>query len=197
MKKKMSVILITSIVIAMIVITILASVTVLPWALIYAGIMLSPNPSQPEIKYGEFPFRLEYKINGQHKVIEDTIICEYNGIEMNEGRGKYRVWKSRLASGNENITLLKVDDRTLFIYPEDNADYLMGDSYFEYMHNKEFRDPIFIYKDGNEKESDPIKHIQNFDYKLALEKKLQNEYHIEIISWDCAKPIVNKFPPQK
>ncbi|MEK4455904.1 hypothetical protein [Paenibacillus sp. FSL R10-2748] len=65
----------------------------LPWLLIFIGIQLEPNPSHPEIAYGKFPFRLEYEINGQRKVIQDTLICEYDGIGSNEARGKYRKWK--------------------------------------------------------------------------------------------------------
>ncbi|WP_350339123.1 hypothetical protein [Paenibacillus polymyxa] len=51
----------------------------LPWLLIFIGIQLELNPSRPEITYGKFPFRLEYEINGQRKVIQDTLICEYDG----------------------------------------------------------------------------------------------------------------------
>lgn len=82
----------------------------LPWTLIYVGIKMSPDPPPPEITYGKWPFRLEDKINGQRKVVEDTLICEYDGIGMNEGVGKYQKWKSLLASGNENLILLKIDN---------------------------------------------------------------------------------------
>ncbi len=48
---------------------------------------------------GEFPFCLEYEIKGKRSVIQDTLICEYDGIGINEGQGKYREWKEHLASG--------------------------------------------------------------------------------------------------
>jgi hypothetical protein len=44
---------------------ILAYIIVGPWVMLYAGISLSSNPPTPEITYGEFPFRLEYEINGE------------------------------------------------------------------------------------------------------------------------------------
>ena len=50
----------------------------------------------PEIRYGEFPFRLEYEINGERFVIEDTVICEFDGIGWNEAQGKFRKWKDYL-----------------------------------------------------------------------------------------------------
>lgn len=56
------------------------------------------------IRYGEFPFRLEYEINGRRELIEDTLIIKYKGIGIDEGRGKFRKWEDRLASGNKNIT---------------------------------------------------------------------------------------------
>ncbi len=87
----------------------------MPWLLLFIGIQLGPNPPRPEITYGEFPFRLEYEINGERKVIQDTLICKFDGFGSDEGRGKYRKWKTRLASGNERLTLLKVDE-TMEIY---------------------------------------------------------------------------------
>lgn len=50
-----------------------------PWLLLIIGINSQPNPPQPTIKHGQFPFRLEYELNGQRKIIEDTLICEFDG----------------------------------------------------------------------------------------------------------------------
>jgi hypothetical protein len=85
----------------------LVTYLVFPWLLIFIGIQSKPNPPRPEITNGEFPFRLMYEVNGYQKVIEDTLIYEFDGYGADEGRGKYRKWKKRLASGNERITLLK------------------------------------------------------------------------------------------
>ncbi|MFA8307240.1 YdgA family protein, partial [Paenibacillus alvei] len=52
-------------------------IVALPWILIYVGLQLQPDPPRPEITYGEFPFKLVYEINGERKVIQDTVICEY------------------------------------------------------------------------------------------------------------------------
>ena len=35
---------------------------------------------EPKIKYGEFPFVLTYEVDGEIRVIEDTIVCEYEGL---------------------------------------------------------------------------------------------------------------------
>ncbi len=106
---------------------IIAYFVVLPWAMITTEIFFLPYPLKPEIKYGEFPFRLEYEIDGQRKVIEDNLVCEYDGIGMNEGQGKYRKWNERLTSGNQNILLLSVDNSKEIYYNPGPADYYMDD----------------------------------------------------------------------
>ena len=64
----------------------------------------------PEVKFGEFPCKLTYEINGEIKTIEDVIICEYDGIEIDEAHGTKRKWKTSLKSGNERIILLDLRD---------------------------------------------------------------------------------------
>lgn len=73
----------------------------LPWILIGLGIFLSPNPPPPKITHGEFPFHLVYQADGKQYNIDDTIICDYTGIGMDEGNGKYINWEERLANGNK------------------------------------------------------------------------------------------------
>ncbi|MFX3673177.1 MAG: hypothetical protein ACE3JQ_01845 [Paenisporosarcina sp.] len=157
-----------------------------PWLLIFIGIHLEPNPPRPEITYGEFPFRLEYEINGERKVIQDTLICEYDGIGANEGQGKYRKWKERLASGNKDITLLKVDETKEIYYPPGSSDYYMDDL-GEYESSEHFfPDAAFIEKDGRFTHSGIISADQ-----------LLKEYNIKLISWDASQPIKNSFPVTK
>ena len=59
----------------------------------------APNPPKPEIKYGEFPFVFVYELDGEIKTIEDTIVCEYDGIQWTNSGNKKRKWKSHLKSG--------------------------------------------------------------------------------------------------
>ncbi|MFC5529788.1 hypothetical protein [Cohnella yongneupensis] len=155
----------------------------LPWLYIFIGGLLEANPPRPEIKYGEFPFRLEYEINGQRKVIEDKVICEFDGFGWNEGQGKYRKWKQRFASGNDKITLLKVGDIKEIYFPVGNARYYMGDLKEEYEeYNNDIMSAILIEKIGNGTQSGVIRADQ-----------LLFEYHIKLISWDYTQPIENKF----
>ncbi|WP_422660515.1 hypothetical protein ACK8P5_08545 [Paenibacillus sp. EC2-1] len=79
-----------------------------PWILLYIGLSLTENPPKPAYTYGEFPFYLEYEIDGQVKTVEDTVIVEFDGFGLSEGSGgKYVQWKKSLASGNKEIVLYK------------------------------------------------------------------------------------------
>jgi hypothetical protein len=152
-----------------------------PWLAILIGIQLEPNPSRPEITYGEFPFRLEYEINGQRKVVKDTLICEYDGIGADEGRGKYRKWKQRLASGNERIILLKVDDTKKIEFVPGSAEYYMGDSDIG-KNDSSFPNAIIITQDGRFTTESGIRADQ-----------LLKEYNIKLVGWDASQPIKNSF----
>jgi len=146
------------------------------------GISVLPSPPKPEITYGEFPFRLEYEIDGKRVVVEDTLICEYDGIGMNEGQGKYRKWKKHLASGNEKVILLKVDNTKEIYYDPGPGWYYMGDNETQnkYMHN--FPDALFI------EQKDKF-----VTRGTVYEKELLDMYNIKLIGWDYTQPIENNF----
>ena len=84
-------------------------VYVLLYILVVSGaifFIFNPTPPPPDIQYGEFPFKLTYELNGEIKVVEDTIICEFVGFVNRGTAGKARRWKTTLKSGNEQLTLL-------------------------------------------------------------------------------------------
>ena len=47
---------------------------ILPWTLLAIGLLLSPNPLEPAIKYAEFPFEVVYEINGETKTVNDVFV---------------------------------------------------------------------------------------------------------------------------
>jgi hypothetical protein len=152
-----------------------------PWLILYTGIQSAPNPPLPKITYGEFPFRLEYELDGERKVIEDTVICEFDGFGSNEGSGKYRKWKNRLASGDTEarITLLQISDTKKIVYYAGSADYYMGDQVTHYLNNFSFPNAVIYEGSGGT--------------RLVREEQLLNDYHIKLISWDYTQPILNSF----
>lgn len=164
------------------VVAVIAYVIVWPWVMLGLGISLLPNQPKPEITYGEFPFRLEYEIHGKRKIIQDTLICEYDGIGSDEGRGKYRKWKQRLKSGDKRITLIKVNDVKEIYYPSGSTDYYMNDLGENESFNYIFPNAAFIEKNGEITHSGIIRANELFE-----------KYKIKLISWEPSPPIKNTF----
>lgn len=187
-----------AIIVLIAIVSIIAYFTVWSWSMISLGISLLPNPPKPEITYGEFPFRLVYEINGERKVIKDTLICEYDGIGMDEGQGKYRKWKEHLASGKERLSLLEVDnpaalrsDRNIvnqeIYYPTGSARYYMGDMKEYETYKQSFPDACYFEKYESGGTSSGIIHAD----------ELLKKYNIKLISWDYTQPIKNNFSTTK
>lgn len=167
-----------------------------PWISLFLGISISPNPAKPDVLYGEFPFTLTYELDGQIQVIEDVIVCEFDGFINRGTAGKARKWHTTLKSGNEQLTLLdlrssKVENELkqtvleLYFYYGTGA-YYMGDTENRLARdaqNFDWIDYKYQTKDGK---------IGSSGYKAdeAFEK-----YKIRLISWECAPPIENTFQP--
>lgn len=186
-----------SLVITVLVIFGLPLIFALPWIYLYFGILLSPNPAEPEIKSKEFPFVLEYQINGESVTVADVLICEYSGIAMNEGVGKYREWQSKFSSGKQQIVLLECagiteecyesmtendthDYRTTIYFNPGDAAYYMGDDEF---HNSSFPDAQYCIEKRGELIQDGI----------VFASDLSSKYGIELSSWTIGEPIENSF----
>lgn len=154
----------------------------LPWIILYVGIQSSPDPALPQITYGEFPFRLEYVSDGNPMVIEDTLICEYAGVGSNEGQGKYRKWKEKLASGNDNITLLKINEASEIYFSSGGAAYYMGDLPEGRSFKHAFPNAIMEIKDGRFTST-----------RFVSENELMEKFRIQLTRWEPAEPITNEF----
>ncbi|MBR1443514.1 MAG: hypothetical protein IJ583_08280 [Firmicutes bacterium] len=160
------------------------------WFAIGGGILLMPDPPEPLIKYSEFPFVLEYEKNGEHFKIEDTVICEYNGIGANEGRGKYLKWKSYLKKHNNDEIILYEKDNTKIVFAPCNSDnaaiYMGGETFYGNGSVNDLTYPFpgawYICDEG--------------DHELIIEineKKLFEEYGIKLTYIETSEPITNEF----
>lgn len=172
----------------------------LPWILLWLSIQMSPSPAAPEIRQGEFPFSLTYSINGSTVVVEDTLICQYSGIDRyNENIGKQRSWTSYLLSGNEYIIIYEIEgipetfswrnrenreDResfyTIIYFNPGSAGYYMGE-----IESQEPTFPDVHYISTGEGGTRIMGSISEDD--------LLKDFGIEFISWEVSPPIVNKF----
>jgi len=137
---------------------------------------------------------LEYELDGETKVIEDVIICEFDGFEWHGEAGEYRKWKTSLKSGNEYMTLLDLRPLNeitetgnqlleLYFYYGDSEYYMGDDGWFA--HDAQDLDEVcvsYVTPDG-------IIGHSAYTAEEAWEK-----YKIRLISWECESPIENQFP---
>ena len=152
-------------------------IAVLPWLLLWAGIMLLPAPPRPEIKNGEFPFRIEYEINGEVFVVEDVFIAEFDGFSRGTTQGVLRRWNGWVASTGESTLLLMVDGTRRVYVTVGTARFYMDD---EISPRIESVTPnLFI------RETDPEK---RFRYRP---EELLEQHNIRLIDWEFSDPIVN------
>ena len=150
-----------------------------------------PNPPVPEITYGEFPFKLTYEVDGEIKIIEDTVICEFDGFKSEGENGKHRKWKARLKSGDEQVTMLKIDETFKLYCSYDLPEYYMDDLRFmsrveyEQMRERDLNSYFIIlgkYDNGKEAESNFISADEAWD-----------RYNFRILDRKYTPPIQNSF----
>ena len=178
MKKSKLIIIIASIV-AAIPIAIFSALSI-PWLMIYGGIWLSPDPPKPQITKGEFPFELVYMLDSETITVNDTIVCEYDGIDMNEGVGKYIKWKFYIKSSNQENLIILEDKNKKIICGIGSPDYYMGNT--ENCDIDTVIPNLVIYEDYGEITS-----------SHALSQEEMESYKIKLISWNFSYPIKNTY----
>lgn|GEM_PF-2333246 len=154
---------------------------------------LPPNPPTPKVKHGEFVFKLEYEINGERKMLEDKLICDFKGFEVRTvGGPKIRKWKDYYENKQkreiftfrnepsrytkivlENIDIYKI---VLGVGP---AEYFMGEP--EYRGMPELPS-IQVYDTSTGYYKDPIE-----------SEEFLEQCSFKIIDWYCDSPIDNIF----
>lgn len=165
-------------IIGLAVLIILATIFVFPWIAIAIGVHTSPNPPEPNVKYGEFPFEIVYKINGETFTLNDIYVCEYDGIAIDEGSGKHRTWNGYVKSTEKRgAILLEDEERIIYCYVGDAETY-MGDQ------DNGWQRPLTPYLYAKSK-------ISNYD--ILSEEEILAKYNLEIISWSLSDPIENSF----
>ena len=144
--------------------------------------LTAPRPPKPKIRYGEFPFTLVYELNGKEIVIEDVLICKYDGVGyVGDFVFAHNKWKQSFKSGNRWVVLLEIDETTVIHYPtRDSASYYMGEG-----GGREISFSV------DAAIADPNTHDVYTDRVCAEE--LLSEYGIRILSWEIALPITNTF----
>ena len=135
---------------------------------------------KPTVTEGKFPFSITYELDGEMVTIKDVYKAYY---VRNDGYAdtKSRVYAGELESSGEDNTLytLKKDENTrIELWTQFYADYLMGDSEYDYFDDEAFEPRIYYY-DANETE-------YHDEETLAAQG-------VKLISFEYPTPIENSF----
>ena len=182
------------------VITIIISIVVISILVIFAPLlyffgeifieMIFCKPSEPAIKYGEFPFEIIYEYNGKEGVIKDTIVCEYEGYSFALDGGNTRDWNCYIKNSNENgyYYIDKENQPDLYIYVPMNAEYYMGAPNSDIETAKPY-----IYYNAYEESEDVYEEDPSEEIVLTENEDPRDKVDIRIIEWKPSEPIQNNF----
>lgn len=136
---------------------------------------------KPTITEKDFPFSITYELNGKTEIVEGIYSVSFTG------NGGYadtttRIYKGEFISSREDIdtsyVISKNSDGTIMMHTKFHADYLMGDTVYDYFSDEAFA-PTLIYFDS-----------ENHEY---TDEQTLMEHGAKLISWEYPKPIENSF----
>lgn len=139
----------------------------------------------PEITYGEFPFSLEYEIDEERILIEDTVIAEFIGsFRGNVTTQPRRSWSIKLLNNSGELKAFHYE--FLIIESEDVTITLSSGSAGYFMNDGGSKPQLTV--------RDRIAGFMHFShYDLEEARKILAEYGITLINWEYAPPIRNFF----
>lgn len=140
-------------------------------------LLISSIAQKPAITEAEFPFKITYELDGETVTIDDIYQVNYVPDDSHKGRVYTGI---RLSSGEDNtcIILKQTENTRIELWAYLYADYLMGDSEYDYFEGGAF-EPVIYYFDENEIEycdeetlaAQGVKLI-SFEYPTPVENKL-------------------------
>ena len=154
----------------------------------------------PQITEGEFPFVLEYEINGERHIIEDTVVCKFDGYDLSDPfpfTDYSRTWYQSLKSGEEQKRLiLQLEDNTESVLvkgrinTESKINLFYGDGgyYLGDLEDTE-RGPCINYVEKY-KTSEKVTHSE---VTPLTNEQLEKHFAIKIIRFEFSEPIENRF----
>ncbi len=180
-------------------------VFVLVVVLLITGLFLllrGEEQKSPQITTEEFPFVVEYEMNGENFVIEDTVVCEFNGYDLSALTfNKPRRWNAYLKSGEkEKRVIIEFEPNTNSVLVEDrnniesrvmlqygSAEYYMGDPNANSMvYNGKPRITYVEYFQTGPK-------TYEYTSEKMSDDQLEKYFGIKIKRFEFSKPIKNEF----
>ena len=176
--------------VGMAILIVISSVCSIMLFIVFGGLNFFPSwmlgPS-PEITRAEFPFRLEYEVNGEVFVAEDVLICEFAGNRWDASMGVHHTWSAHFESGITRITLYRDDAVEVFFHPARetwSAGIFMG-------YRREGRN-----RTTNDTFPGAVR-TNNFytgeESRFISAEDLLELYNIRLLHWEIAPPITNVF----
>lgn len=135
-------------------------------------------PDKPIEKHGEFPFELIYEYKGEQKIIEDTIICDYDGYSYAIETGNTNDWNCNFKNNNDygQYYIDPENEPELSIIVPDAPDYYMGE------------------KDADKEQAKPrINYYHESTGTYYSEEQSIDLIDIKIIKWEHSEPLKNNF----
>ena len=161
-------------------------------------ILIGEEQKPPQITTGEFPFVVEYEMNGETFIIEDTVVCEFDGYDLSALTfNKPRSWNAYLKSGEEgkrvfielepNTESVLVDGRinieSRVILQYGTAYYYMGDPCVD------GGKPIITYVEYFQ----TAPKTYEYTYEELSKEQLEKYFGIRITRFEFSEPIKNEF----
>ena len=146
-----------------------------------ACVLIGGIAQKPVITKYDFPFSITYELDGETVVLSDVYSVRY---DRNDG---YADTKSRVYVGNikgmdeEETTwyeLRKDDNGRIVLNTKLYADYMMGDTEYDYFNYEPFA-PQILYYDTQEVE-------------YTDEETLASQ-GVKLVSWEYPQPVENSF----
>lgn len=162
----------------------------------------SADHTPPKIKEQSFPFHVEFSVKGEKYIIDDVVICKFDGLTHKGGWGSpaiIRSWTEQLKSTNEcyyrdELIIEEHQKQSLFkdrknldssVYLSlGRADYYMGESNY-----KMTSAPCFYYYECFKNSSGTI----SAERTILTEEQLKEFFDIEIVQWSFSDPIKNSY----
>ena len=161
--------------------------------------LFPPAPPTPEVTYGEFPFRLEYEIDGVRFIIEDTLVTRYtrSGAQVMIDPA-FRIWETSYLDGSwvyeekgrrRGSTRLKETDDVIIRFHSGHGSYFMDDWTYGWFGARSERNAFRYWRQGisfDFYDND----IENFF--LTIDQNVADvlyEYGIILIDWWYAPPM--------
>ncbi len=154
----------------------------------------------PQITEGEFPFVLEYEMDGQRYIIEDTVVCSFDGYDLSDPFpfiDYSRSWYQSLKSGEEQKRLiLELDKNTESVLTkgrintESNVNLFYGSGGY-YLGDPEDskRVPCINYVE----EYKTTEKVIHYEVTKLTNEQLEEYFGIKIVRFEFSSPIENRF----